>query len=156
MLFRSGLHDAAQALVRSLEGAGDQRADYWKHRVMPYLQSIWPKLREKNSPAISENLAMLCVVAQEAFPEAFEVLRHWLLPPEYPDYLVSRLHEARLCETFPDIALAFLNMVISNDTQWPPTNLKECLKDIQTAKPQLAADARYQRLTDYLRKHGQV
>lgn len=151
-----GLCDAAQALVRSLEGAGDQRADHWKHRVLPYLQSIWPKLREKNSPAISEKLAMLCVAAHEAFPEAFEVLRHWLQPPEHPDYLVSRLHEARLCETFPDIALAFLNMVISDDTQWPPTHLKDCLKDIQTANSQLAADARYQRLTEYLRKHGQA
>lgn len=151
-----GLCDAAQALVRSLEGAGDQRADHWKHRILPYLQSIWPKLREKNSPAISEKLAMLCVAAHEAFPEAFEVLRHWLQPPAHPDYLVSRLHEARLCETFPDIALAFLNMVISDDTQWPPTHLKDCLKDIQTANSQLAADARYQRLTEYLRKHGQA
>jgi len=151
-----GLCDAAQALVRSLEGAGDQRADHWKHRVLPYLQSIWPKLREKNSPAISEKLAMLCVAAQEAFPEAFEVLRHWLQPPEYPDYLVSRLHEARLYETFPDIALAFLNIVISDETQWPPTHLKDCLKDIQTANPQLAADARHQRLIEYLRKYGQA
>jgi len=151
-----GLYDAAQALVRALEGAGDQRADYWKHRVLPYLQTIWPKLREKNSPAISEKLAMLCVAAQEKFPEAFEVLRHWLQPPAHPDYLVSRLHEARLCETFPDIALAFLAMVISDDTQWPPTHLKDCLKDIQTANLQLAADARYQRLMEYLRKHRQA
>lgn len=69
---------------------------------------------------------------------------------------MSRLHEARLSETFPDIALAFLNMVISDDTQWPPTHLKDCLKDIQTANSQLAADTRYQRLTEYLRKHGQA
>jgi len=139
-----------------LEGAGDQRADHWKHRILPYLQSIWPKLRVKNSPAISEKLAMLCVAAQEAFPEAFDVLRHWLQPLEHPDYLVSRLQEARLCETFPDVALAFLNIVISDETQWPPTHLKDCLKDIQTANPQLAADARHQRLIEYLRKYGQA
>ncbi len=29
-----GLCEAAQALVRALEGAGDQRAEYWKHRVL--------------------------------------------------------------------------------------------------------------------------
>jgi len=47
-------------------------------------------------------------------------------------------------------------MVISDDTHWPPTNMKGCLKDIQTANPQLAADARYQKLMDYLRRHGQT
>lgn len=151
-----GLCDAAQALVSSLEGAEDQRADYWKHRVLPYLQSIWPKLREKNSPAISEKLAMLCIAAEEAFPEAFELLRHWLQPPEYPDYLVSRLHKARLCKTFPDIALDFLSMVISDNTQWPPTHLKDCLKDIQKANSQLATDVRFQRLTEYLRLHEEA
>ena len=151
-----GLCEAAQALVSSLGSAGDQRADHWKHRILPYLKSIWPKLREKNSPEISEKLAMLCVVAQEQFPEAFEVLRHWLQPPAYPDYLVSRLQEARLCATFPEVALAFLDVLISDDTQWPPTHLKDCLKDIQTANPQLAADARHQRLIEYLKKHGQA
>lgn len=44
----NGLHDAAQALVRALEGAGDQCADYWINRVAPYLHAIWPKTRDNN------------------------------------------------------------------------------------------------------------
>lgn len=68
---RDGLHETAQALVRALEGAGDQRTDYWTNRVIPYLRTIWPKTRDNISPAIAKSLGRLCVAAQDAFP------RHW-------------------------------------------------------------------------------
>lgn len=149
-----GLRDAAQTLVRALEGAGEQRTDYWANRVLPYLRSIWPKSRVHITPAISESLARLCIAAREAFPEALAVLRHWLLPPQHPAYLVRRLHEANLCTQFPTSALAFLNLVIHDDAPWPPIDLNKCLEAIRTADPQLAADDRFQRLTAYLRRHG--
>ncbi len=147
-----GLRDAAQALVRSLESAGDQRAEYWNHRVQPYLEKIWPKSREKNPPEVSEKLAMLCVAAQEAFPEAFKVLQNWLQSLAHPDYLMSRLYEAGLCknERFSAEVLGFLSIVIGDEARSPSTHLKNylknCLKDIEKANPQLAADNRYQRL----------
>lgn len=44
-------------------------------------------------------------------------------------------------------------------TPWPPTQLKNCLTDIEASAPShqlaLAEDRRYQRLMDYLRRHGQ-
>ncbi|MGN5486394.1 hypothetical protein ACLJB8_09595, partial [Campylobacter coli] len=88
------MREAAQALVRALEGAGEQRADYWTNRVARYLQDIWPRTRDKVSPAIAESLGRLCVAAQDAFPEALTLLRAWLQPPAHPDYLVHRLREA--------------------------------------------------------------
>jgi hypothetical protein len=65
-----GLHDAAEALVRALDGAGDQRADYWTNRIIPYLHAIWPRTRDNISPAIAESLGHLCVAAAEAFPDS--------------------------------------------------------------------------------------
>ncbi len=149
-----GLHDAAQALVRALEGAGDQRADYWTNRVTPYLHAIWPKTRNNISPAIAESLGRLCVAAQDAFPEALALLRAWLQRPAYPDYLVHRLHEAGLCGRFPEQALDFLNLVIGDQTQWPPRDLGACLDAIRSAAPLLAADPRFEWLMAYLRQHG--
>jgi len=64
-----GLCDAAQALVQSLEGAGDQRADHWKHRILHIYNRSGQNCARKIHPAISEKLAMLCVVAHEAFPK---------------------------------------------------------------------------------------
>jgi len=149
-----GLHEAAQALVRALEGAGDQRADYWTNRVIPYLHAIWPKTRDNISPAIAESLGRLCVAAQDAFPEALALLRAWLQPPAYPDYLVHRLHEAGLCGRFPEQALDFLSLVIGDQTQWPPSDLGACLEAIESAKPELKTDPRFERLMAYLRQHG--
>lgn len=149
-----GLHDAAQALVRALEGAGDQRADYWTNRVAPYLHAIWPKTRDNISPTIAESLGRLCVAAQDAFPEALALLRAWLQPPAHPDYLVHRLHEAALCGKFPEQALDFLSLVIGNQTQWPPSDLGACLDAIRSATPELETDQRFEQLMAYLRQHG--
>ena len=149
-----GLHDAAQALVRALEGAGDQRTDYWINRVTPYLRSIWPRTRDNISPAIAENLGRLCVAAQDAFPEALALLRAWLQPPAHPDYLVHRLHDAGHCGRFPEQALDFLRLVIGDQTQWPPSDLGACLEAIRTAVPELGADQRFEQLVDYLRRHA--
>lgn len=148
-----GLHDAAQTLVQTLESAGDQRADYWKNRVLPYLRSIWPNSRDSVSLAVSESLAHLCIAAQQAFPEALSTLQPWLQPIQYPDYVVRRLDERKLCAQFPDAALRFLNIIIGTQTLWPPTNLKDCLDDIRDAMPHIIDDSHFRWLSDYLRIH---
>lgn len=149
-----GLHEAAQALVRAMEGAGDQRADYWTNRVTPYLHTIWPKTRDNISPAIAESLGHLCVAAQDAFPEALAPLRAWLQPAAHPNYLVHRLNEAGLSGRFPEQALDLLSLVIGDQTLWPPGDLGACLEAIREAVPALQADPRYERLIAYLRQHG--
>jgi len=151
---RDGLRHAAQALVSALEGAGDQRADYWANRVAPYLHAIWPKSRDKISPGIAESLGRLCVAAQDAFPEALTLLRAWLQATAHPGYLVHRLHEANLCVQFPVPALDFLSVMIGDQTEWPPRDLGACLEAIRTAAPALESDPRYERLIAYLRQHG--
>ncbi|EAR22939.1 hypothetical protein [Nitrococcus mobilis] len=135
--------------------AGEQRVDYWKNRVRPYLRSIWPKSRDLATPTVSENLARLCIAAQEAFPEALEELRHWLQPLQDPDYPVQRLHQAGLCREFPADALTFLNLIIGEGTQWIPDDLANCLKLIRDKKPQLEAGPRFQKLLEYVRRAGQ-
>jgi len=150
-----GLHETAKTLVRALEGAGEQRADYWVNRVVPYLHAIWPKTRDNVTPSIAESLGLLCVAAQGNFPEALELLRAWLHPsPAYPDHLVDRLHEAEICGQFPEPALDFLSLVISDHAQWPPSELRVCLETIRSAAPELETDVRYERLMAYLRQHG--
>ncbi|MFC4862338.1 anti-phage defense-associated sirtuin Dsr1 [Pseudomonas sp. MAHUQ-62] len=149
-----GLRDAAQTLVRALEGSGDQWADYWTNRVVPYLHAIWPKTRDNISPAIAESLGRLCVAAQDAFPEALALLRAWLQPPSHPDYLVHRLYDAALCGKYPEQALDFLSLVIGDQTQWPPGHLSACLEAIRTAAPELEANPRFEQLMAYLRRHG--
>ena len=145
-----GLQVSAQALGIAMEGAGDQRSDYWTNRVAPYLHAVWPKTRDNISPVLAESLGRLCVVAQDAFPEALALLRAWLQPPDHPDFLVHRLHESELCAKFPEQALDFLSRVINNQTQRPPGDLGLCLETIRTATPELENDPRFEQLIGIL------
>jgi hypothetical protein len=51
--------------------------------------------------------------------------------------------------------LDFLNLVVGDERQWPPSELGDCLKAIRSAASQLEDDDRYQRLLNYLRAHDQ-
>lgn len=148
-----GLQEVARTLARAQEGAGPQRAEYWSNRIKPYLGAIWPRTREHVSPAIAESLGLLCVAAGDAFPEALRLLRAWLRPLDFPDYLVGRLHEEGLCGRFPEEALTFLSLIIGDQTQMAPRELQACLDAIRNAAPHLEADQRFQNLITYLRRH---
>lgn len=143
-----GLAESAQALYQALEGSSDQRVEYWKNRVRPFWQKIWPKSRDLATPSIAVPLTHLVIAARNEFPEAFAMLLDWLQPIEHPDYTVRLLHESSLCDRFPVETLKLLNLVI-NDQHWPPQKLSQCLDEIVQASPNLANNSSYQRLSDY-------
>ena len=150
---KEGLLSIVNHLIPALKAAGEQRSDYWRNRVKPYFQSIWPKSHDFKSLEISASLARLCVAAQEVFPEAYEELRHWLQPlKEGDDFLVVlNLHEAKLSEQFPEDVLAFLDAIIRDECRFPPTELTCCLEAIQKKRPDLERDRRFQRLSELSR-----
>lgn len=149
-----GLHSAAQTVTRALESVDKQRGEYWRNRVNPYLKSVWPKTREVMTPTISEVLCRLCVAAQDAFPEAFEVLQHWLQPVEHPFYLIITLHKSKLCKIFASDALLFLNAIINDNVQLLPKELKQCLDDIEKADEELTKEPSFVRLAQLVERSG--
>ena len=153
-LSQDGLEATAAALAGAIDGAGDQRAEFWKNRVKPYLTNVFPSDHERVTPAISENLAQVCIAARGAFPAALNQLRAWLRVVQYPDYIVHCLHEAGLCKQFPKHALEFLDRTVEDGPEVPPSDLADCLKAIRSAEPQLEFDRRFRRLRDYLRRFG--
>lgn len=148
-----GLDASAQALVHALEGADEQREDYWSNRIQPFWQHIWPKSRQLRSKSIAESLARVSIAARSAFPKALAGVGAWLMPTEHPDTIVHLLRESKLAERFPEDALRLLDVLIK-DQAWPPSELNECLTTIFQKAPRLSRDRRYMRLQDYLRRHG--
>lgn len=146
--------EAVRTLTRALESSGEQRAEYWRHRILPYWNSIWPKSRDYTTKVLAEPLALLCIAAHEAFPEAVQTLRPWLQPGEYADYVVHQLEEADLPHLYPERCLEFLNAVVNIQLHWPPHNLGNCLSAIESAEPNLREDVRFRRLTEYLEQRG--
>ena len=150
---QEGLEESAQALSQALEGAADQREDYWRNRAQPFWQQIWPKSRDLATPRIAEYITRLAIAARGEFPAALAAVQDWLQPIEHPHYIVHLLHESDLCRQFPLEALLLLNAVIA-DQQWAPRELGQCLDEIEQVASNLAQDARYLRLREYSRKRG--
>jgi hypothetical protein len=151
MLPGEGLVECAHALAQAVEAAGDQSANYWANRVAPFLKSVWPKTRDLLRLPVSEPLARLSIAAGNAFSDAFNSLKGWLKPLPSPEYVVHRLQISGLTRTQPEASLAFLDHVVTEAAQWPPSSLKACLDQIGQSDPNLLDDPRFERLLAYFR-----
>lgn len=150
---QEGLEESAQAISQAVEGAGEQREDYWKNRIQPFWHSIWPKSRDLATPRIAEALVRMIIAARSEFSKAFAAVEDWLQPIEYPHYVVQLLSKSNLCMRFPADALRLLNLVI-RDQPWIFGELADCLDQISRAEPTLSSDPAYQRLRQHARKRG--
>ena len=150
----AGLHNCAWILFKSLEASGDQRADYWANRIVPYLRYIWPKSKDCLSPEIAENFGYLCIAAQNNFPDALSILGGWLQPLRHSGHIVHQLNQANLCPQFPRETLEFLGRLINEQTFSPFGKLGKCLKTIRQAEPALETDTQYNRLMDYVHQRN--
>ncbi len=150
---QEGLREAAQALAQAQEGSGEQREEYWKNRLLPFWNNVWPKAQSMVSPAIAERLARIAIGAGSAFPEALQAVLAWLLPVAHPDQLTRPLDKSELCQQFPDEALELLSSTI-HEPQWVSSELLNCLIQISSVKPSLQIDRQFQRLMELYRcKH---
>ena len=144
-----GLRRAAWTLVQVLDSVEGQHTEYWRNRMQPYFEAIWPRSLDKHTPAISERIALLCIAAGEAFPEAFEYLRSWLQPLGQRGGVTHRLLKSNLCKQFPAATLVFLSIVIGENPRYVPHRLAECLQQIGETDPALLEDPMFRRLSDY-------
>lgn len=149
-----GLDESAQALVRALEGAGDQREDYWKNRVLPFLEKIWPKSNDQASSTNAKSLARLCVAAGDEFPSAMAAIGKWLRVIQHPDYVIHRLQESGLSARFPEDALRLLFTILDDQSSWLSRELRQCLDAIGQAAPNLRQDHRFTRVDEIARRFG--
>lgn len=145
-----GLSEVAQTLVQALEGAGEKRAAYWENRVVPFWKQAWPKSRDLASSRISESLARLSIAADDAFPQAFQLVRDWITDIEHPYYVIHKLDEAGLSTRFPREVVALLDLIIHHQPL-APKELSKILAEAVAADPALAEDGHYRRLHNYAR-----
>lgn len=148
-----GLERSAQALSQAIEGASDQREEYWKNRIQPFWQAVWPKSRDLATPRIAESLIRMALAAGSEFPTALAAVRDWLMPIDHPDYIVHLLNESDLCQRFPSDVLTLLDAIVL-DPQWFAPRLGRSLRMLSDAAPPLARDPRYQRLVEFTRRRG--
>ncbi|RFO95486.1 hypothetical protein DIC66_17790 [Rhodoferax lacus] len=149
-----GLHEAADALVLAQEAAGEQREEYWRNRVQPFWEKVWPNSNDAVSRGNAEPLARLCISAGAEFASAVASIGNWLRTVEHPDFVVHRLSESGLARQFPPDALQFLDAILHDQPRWAPRELRKCLDDVVQVAPDLRQDQRWLRLDQYARAHG--
>ncbi len=151
---RNALKHAANAVSRAVDGAGDQRAEYWRNRAAPYLDAIWPKTPQMRSEGVSENFARACIAAGDAFAEAVGQVHAWLQPLPFPDRIAHALRRAEIDSRFPERALELLHRIVADDARAFFMHLPRSLSVIRTVEPQLEHGHRFQRLVAILRANG--
>jgi hypothetical protein len=149
-----GLQEAAQALSQALEGAGEQREEYWQKRILPFWQHIWPKSRDLVTPQIAESLIRMSIAAGTQFPNVLNAVFDWLVPIEHMHYVIHQLRESGLCTVFPESALRLLAAVV-DEQAWPSSDLLTCLEAIAEKQTNLTERPEYRRLMEYMRRRGQ-
>lgn len=148
-----GLQEIVKALSQALEGAGEQREDYWKNRIQPFLIQVWPKSHELGSNEISKSFVRLSIAARDEFPAALSLILNWLQPFEHPHHVLHSLRESGLCSRFPVEALQLLDKIIDQQP-WISSELEHCLEAISRVSPVLNNDYRYLRLSEHARRYG--
>ena len=143
---KEGLQASSLTLVKAIEGAGEQKDEYWRNRILPYIKGIWPKENEQIDSIISKNFGNLCLATENDFPSALQELKPWLKPVPFSDFLIRDLKKTDICRRFPDDALEFLNVISDNESLILTEELKNCLNEIESAKPLLAEDRRFKKL----------
>ena len=148
------LGTCALALVNSLEGAEQRKAEYLKNKIIPFFENIWPKDVNIESNEISLNLARLCITAQENFPIALETVRPWLKPLHHPAYVITDLANSKICKNHPLEALDLLDSIVDHQNPWIPRELVTCLFEIKKSNSSIASDLRFVKLCELCEKHG--
>ena len=152
---QEGLDYVAIRLVIALDGAGQQRGEYWKNRILPFLDSSWPRETKNLSSSISESFAKLSIAAGDAFPEALRRLKLWLrfsLPQverlRIALRIIPKLYESQLCNSFPDDSLTLLETLKLDfgDEMFLSDELPCCLNAIRISNPSLIEDPRFRKL----------
>ncbi len=144
----------ADTLFRALQGAGEQREEYFDNRIAPFFKNLWPKTQEAKTPAVSKAFSLLCAVAGDAFPSALEMLMDWLQPVGDTNLVIHLMHKADFVASYPEEALDFLSRIIDENDQWLSEDLKTLMQSIQGAGPDFGQDERFQRLVVLLQQRG--
>ena len=141
-----GLEAVVSALVRALNGAGEQRSEYWNNRIVPFLHDMWPKDTSLLTSVTAEQFAELCIVSDDSFPEAIARLRNYIVGVEHPEWLAARVADTNLCELFPETVLEFLTVIYTSDRLRTSWSLERCLELIGKADTTLVNTEKFKKL----------
>lgn len=116
----------------------------WRKAVRPVFEAVWPRESRFRRPSTARNLAAACVDAGRAFPEALEVVRHYLTPFHEGRASLYFLTKSKAPEAYPDEVLRLLWILCGPGSGAQSVDLGKVLDRLAQAKAGLVNDRRYQ------------
>jgi hypothetical protein len=98
----------------------EQRAELWERTIGPWLKAHWPQTQESHSSLASEQLCLGALAAEDAFPNAAQLLMGMLAPPTEGWFLLVELAETDLPERFPSDCAKFAKWISEVTGTTPP------------------------------------
>ncbi len=155
---QTGLVTAQKTLLHFLRSFSEEQKsyrkdDFWKNRVKPYFESIWPKQKKLTSgDEISDNFAELCLQTNEQFPDAYDMIGSWLKRTNSCGSVIRHLRKSGLCSKFPDESLKFLGNLVNDNLSHGSSYLEESLIEIEKSNALLKENREFKRLTELVYK----
>ncbi|MDP5221055.1 hypothetical protein Q5Y75_28130, partial [Ruegeria sp. 2205SS24-7] len=101
-----------------------------------------------------KSFALLCSVSGSALPAALDLFSDWLQPIDDISLVAHLLEQSDSARDFPSQTLALLSIIVNEQDQWLPEDLKKLLLAIREERPDLQNDADFVRLTTLLQQRG--
>ena len=118
----NGLERAAIVLRQRIGSAGDKKTSYWKNRIKPFMEEIWPSRIGKSNSRLSSLLIELAIESGENFPDAVRVLSNYLVRLNPGGFIFKQLIDEKCCKNYPLDTLQLLDKV-------HPEKREDCLSD---------------------------
>lgn len=150
---RPEVHAAAAALLVKWSSELKRPPEVaWRTLIRPLLEQVWPREKVFRTKQTSLQLARLAVCSGDAFPEALEYVRPYLVPPET---LNSHFlfNNSKHPEEFPQDVLHLLWTVLRGSSA-ESFDIAETLDRLLRAKPELEVDRRFQWLDRRALRYG--
>lgn len=139
-----GLGHMLLSMNRNLGSSTQQRDAFWENRFKPFVENIWPKGREKQSPYTGEQFARIALQMGENMSTALPVLRRYIQGDLH--WVLHELGKRNLCKSAPEACLELLHLMDRPKERWHKDELKQYLETIRGQAQSLAEDQRYRDL----------
>lgn len=134
---------AAAAVLERWSSTFDEPPEVsWRTLVRPLLEQVWPREKVFRTTQTSRHFVRLAICSGDAFPEALEYVRPYLVPLETLD---SRFifRGSKHPEEFPHEVLNLLWIVLSGSSA-ESFHIAEILERLLLVAPELEVDRRFQ------------
>lgn len=150
---QASLEEMAQTLFNAAQGAGEERANYVKNRIIPFVGKFWPITEEARTEKISRYFAQICAISETAFEAVFKKFQNHLSTISDFNYLIHLLGKSNLADSHPSKILQLLDTTIPAQVQYLDDGLAKLLDRILHADPELDSNQEYTRLSILTQQH---